>query len=159
MKTFGMIMLSLAVLILVTPGIGSIRKASGQEATYVGAAKCKLCHMKQHKVWSASEHAKAFGVLKPEEQKDPKCLACHVTGYPRTRQVNAETEGVQCEACHGPGSLYIKIHPKKDKEGARKAGMIAKPDPESCKSCHNPDSPYFKGFDYAKLWDQIKHPR
>jgi nitrate/TMAO reductase-like tetraheme cytochrome c subunit len=159
MKTFRMIMLSLAVLILVTPGIGSIQKAHGQEATYVGVAKCKICHSKQHKVWIGSKHATAFESLKPAEQKDPKCLGCHVTGYRQTSQVMPEMAGIQCEACHGPGSLYIKIHPKKDKEGAKKAGMIAKPDPESCKSCHNPDSPTFKGFDYVTAWEPIKHPK
>jgi len=159
MPSMPRIMAGSAALILLTIGFGFIQPASGEEAVYVGSAKCKLCHMKQHKIWSGSEHAKAFGVLKPEEQKDPKCLACHVTGYRTTQQVRPETEGVQCEACHGPASLYIKIHPKKDKEGARIAGLIAKPDPESCKSCHNPDSPTFKGFDYAKLWDQIKHPK
>jgi hypothetical protein len=153
------IVLSLTVLSVLTLGGGFLQNASGQEATYVGVAKCKICHSKQHKIWSGSKHATAFETLKPVEQKDPKCLACHVTGYRTTQQATAEMSGVQCEACHGPGSLYIKIHPKKDKEGAKKAGMIAKPEPESCKSCHNPDSPTFKGFDYAKLWEQIKHSK
>ena len=153
------LMFSTMVLVLLLGGFGSIRPASGEEPAYVGAAKCKLCHMKQHKIWSESKHAKAMEALKPEEQQDPKCLACHVTGYRTTQQAPAERVGVQCESCHGPASLYIKIHPKKDKEGAKKAGMIAKPDPESCKSCHNPESPTFKGFDYAKAWDQIKHPK
>lgn len=159
MKTTLRILSTLAVLILLAMGIGMIQKASGQEPTYVGAAKCKLCHMKQHKAWSESKHARAFEVLKPEEQKDPKCLTCHVTGYRTTQQVKPEMVGVQCEACHGPASLFIKIHPKRDKEGAQKAGMIAKPDPEGCKTCHNEQSPTFKGFDYAKMWEQIKHPK
>jgi hypothetical protein len=131
----------------------------GEEPTYVGAAKCKVCHVRQHKVWTDSEHAKAFEVLKPEEQKDPNCLTCHVTGYQTIQTVKSELTGVECEACHGPGSVYIKIHPKKDKEGSRKAGLIARPDPESCKACHNEKSPTFKGFDYAKMWEAIKHPK
>ncbi|MBI3610777.1 MAG: cytochrome c3 family protein [Nitrospirae bacterium] len=159
MRTTLRIMLSLAVLILLTIGIGFIQKAAGEEATHVGAAKCKLCHMKQHKIWAESGHAKAFEVLKPDQQKDPKCLDCHITGYRITKQAAPEMVGIQCEACHGPGSLYIKMHSKKDKEGAKKAGLIVKPDPKSCKSCHNPDSPTFKGFDYAKLWEQINHPK
>jgi hypothetical protein len=51
------------------------------------------------------------------------------------------------------------LHPKKDKEAARKAGLIARPDPESCKTCHNPQSPTFKGFEYDKMWDAIKHSK
>jgi Cytochrome c554 and c-prime len=153
------IVLTLTAVSVLALGGGFMQKASGQEATYVGVAKCKICHSKQHKVWSGSRHAKAFDALKTAEQKDPKCLGCHVTGYRQTKQAPPELVNVQCESCHGPGSLYIKIHPKKDKEGARKAGMIAHPDPESCKSCHNAESPYFKGFDYAKAWEQIKHSK
>lgn len=135
------------------------RMGWGQGPAYVGEAKCKMCHQKQHKVWSESKHAGAFKTLKAADQKDPKCLTCHVTGYPVLKEVKSELAGVQCEACHGPGSDYLKIHVKKDKEGARKAGMIARPDPESCKACHNEQSPTFKGFDYAKMWEAIKHPK
>src|SRR3990172_3494458 len=141
MRTTLRIMLSLTILILLTIGVGFIQKASGQEPAYVGVAKCKVCHVRQHKVWGESEHAKAFEILKPEEQKDPKCLTCHVTGYQTLREFKSELAGVQCEACHGPGSVYIKIHTKKDKEGARKAGLVTRPDPESCKTCHNEKSP------------------
>ena len=152
-------MLGRIFLVALVMGIGGVQKSFGEEPTYVGAAKCKLCHMKQHAVWSGSKHAKAFGDLKPAEQQDPQCLHCHVTGYRATQQAPAERVGVQCEACHGPASLYIKIHPKKDKEGARKAGMIVKPEPAGCTTCHNEQSPTFKGFDYATMWEQIKHPR
>ena len=115
--------------------------------------------MKPHTVWKKSQHARAFEALKPAEQKDPKCLGCHVTGYRIVQEVSPKTEGVQCEACHGPASEYIKIHPRKDKEGARKAGMIAQPDPAACKSCHNKQSPAFKGFDFQAMWPRISHPR
>jgi hypothetical protein len=150
---YGVLLLSVVI------GLGLFRNASGQGPAYVGAAKCKLCHMKQHKIWSESKHMKAFEDLKPEEQKDPKCLNCHVTGYRATQEVKPSLTGVQCEACHGPAADYIKIHPKKDKEGARAAGMIAKPEPAACAVCHNDQSPTFKGFDYAKLWETIKHPK
>lgn len=133
--------------------------AWGAEASFVGAAKCKFCHMKQHKIWSGSEHAGAMGVLKPAEQTDPKCLECHLTGYRETKQIKAELKGVECESCHGPASAYLTVHPKKDKAASQQAGLIAKPDAESCKSCHNPSSPTFKGFDYAKMWEPIKHAK
>lgn len=137
--------------------LGSGLSGLAQGPTYAGVAKCKLCHPKQHKIWSESRHARAFEALKAAEQKDPKCLACHVTGYRETGQATPEMSGVQCEACHGPGSLFITVHAKKDKEGAQKAGLIARPDQEKCKSCHNQESPNFMGFDYTKMWEQIKH--
>lgn len=147
----------IVICILVFVGIGLIKKGSTQGPAYVGVAKCKLCHPRQHKIWSESKHARAFEVLKPEAQKDPRCLACHVTGYRQTSEAKPEIAGIQCEACHGPGSLFITVHAKRDKEGARKAGMVARPDQERCKGCHNQESPTFKGFDYTKMWDQIKH--
>lgn len=139
--------------------LGSGLYGLAQGPTYAGVATCKLCHPKQHKMWSESKHARAFEALSPEARKDSRCLACHVTGYRETGQVRPEIVGVQCEACHGPGSLFITIHAKKDKEGAQKAGLIARPDPERCKTCHNQESPNFKGFDYVKMWEQIKHSK
>jgi len=159
MKPVRWVLVGLLVLGGLTIGAGWVPTASGEAPAYVGVAKCKICHSKQYKVWSDSKHTKAFEALKPAEQKDPKCLGCHVTGYRQTQQAPPEMAGIQCESCHGPGSLYIKIHPRGDKEGARKAGLIAHPDPESCKTCHNPESPTFKGFDYAKAWEQIKHSK
>lgn len=157
MQSTGKIILSLLVSFSVIFGIRGT--GLGQEATYVGAAKCKMCHQKQHKTWMDSKHARAFESLKSSDRKDPKCLVCHVTGYETLKEVKSELSGVQCESCHGPGSAYIKVHAKKDKEGARKAGMIAHPTPDSCKTCHNEKSPTFKGFDYAKMWEAIKHPK
>ncbi|HEY4485646.1 MAG TPA: multiheme c-type cytochrome [Nitrospiria bacterium] len=133
--------------------------AWGAEPSYIGAAKCKFCHMKAHKIWGDTEHARAVEILKPAEQTDPKCLDCHLTGYRDTQQIKAGLKGVECESCHGPASAYLMVHPKKDKEAARQAGLNAKPDAERCKTCHNPSSPTFKEFDYAKMWEKIKHAK
>ncbi len=151
--------LRMTVLLVIAIVIGMIQETSGQEPAYVGAAQCKFCHFKQHAIWEKSKHAKAFEDLKPKEQKDPRCLTCHATGYRSTQEVKPEIVGVQCEACHGPGSLFIKIHPKRDKKGALKAGMIAKPESALCLSCHNEQSPYFKGFKYEEMWKKIEHSK
>lgn len=151
-------MLGLMGIILSVSMTGTM-PAWAQAPTYVGSSKCKLCHMKPHKIWSDSEHAKAFDILKPADQKNPECLACHVTGYQAGQDVTPTTAGIGCEACHGPASGYLNIHPKKDKDGARRAGMVAKPDAESCKACHNPKSPTFKGFEYDKMWATINHTK
>ena len=62
-------MFRLAILFSLVMGIGAVQEASAQEPTYIGVTKCKLCHRKQHQVWSESKHAKALDVLEPPEQK------------------------------------------------------------------------------------------
>src|SRR5512145_3258941 len=48
--------------------------------SYIGSAKCKMCHIAQHKAWAASKHAAAFAALKPDEAKKKECVGCHVVG-------------------------------------------------------------------------------
>jgi len=128
-----------------------------KKAEYVGEAKCKMCHKDEHASWLETKHAKAYEALKPEDRKKDSCVVCHVTGF-----AVADTlfEGVQCEACHGPGSLYkspkimSKSKYKTDREAQHKlaleAGLVI-PDDKTCVGCHNPKSPTFKSFDYAKM--------
>jgi len=105
--------------------------------------------------------------------RDKKCLKCHTTGYgkpdgyqledlpqfkKRPRKLpphNRRLGSIDCEACHGPGSEYIKIcrkaavmvsgdlvramndpwNKKLRSDTRRSAGMI---DPiNSCKKCHH----------------------
>src|SRR5262245_38845001 len=139
--------IALAVTLAATAGTGA-------SPEYVGAAKCKTCHSKEFTIWSASPHAKAFEKLKADDQKKPECVGCHVTGQGKPAAAGAELNGVQCEACHGPGSLYkaTTIMSKKvyeaDKDAAHKksleVGLII-PTEETCKGCHNEKSPNFKG--------------
>ncbi len=108
---------------------------------YIGAKKCKMCHIKQYRSWEKTKMAKAFEVLKPgmkaeakaklkfdpkkDYTKTPKCLACHTTGFglpggykiPQEGDLQAvkaakNREGITCEACHGPASKYITVHKK-----------------------------------------------
>ncbi|MSR83915.1 MAG: hypothetical protein EXS58_13495 [Candidatus Latescibacteria bacterium] len=108
----------------------------------------------------------AKGIADP--QKDGKCLKCHLTAYgvdaalivkgttPEEKGFVAE-EGVQCESCHGPGSLYKSRKTMKDKTAAVAAGLII-PDEKLCKTCHNPESPSYKEFNYAEAKKKIEHP-
>ncbi len=133
----------------------STKKAKTPE--YIGAKKCKMCHKNEHKSWLETKHAKAYDVLKPAEKKKDSCVVCHVTGF---GVADTLFEGVQCEACHGPGSLYksTKIMSKKkykeNREAQHKlaleAGLII-PDEKTCTGCHNKKSPNFKSFDYKKM--------
>jgi hypothetical protein len=121
------------------------------EPEYVGATKCKVCHLEIFRSWAETAHRKAIGSLRGEATREPSCLACHTTGFGAggytTDQATPDLVGVQCEACHGAGSLYslssIMIKP----ELSMQAGLVI-PDSLTCSGCHNARSPTFKGFAY-----------
>ena len=144
---------------------------------YVGANKCKVCHMKIFKSWEQTSHAKAFEVLKPgaaaeakqaagldlqkDYTQDSTCVSCHTTGTP-------QQAGIQCEACHGAGKQYSNIKimnkaawkadPDKQCAMAVEAGLVRKPTTEHCTVCHNTKSPTFKPFDFKARYPAVKHP-
>lgn len=120
--------------------------AKATKAEFVGKDKCKLCHKVEHDSWLTTVHAKAWDKLKPEEQKVDSCVVCHSTGKDAAGTL---ITGVQCEACHGPGSLYKAQSVMKDKKAALAAGLI-EPTKEVCVKCHNAKSPTFKGFEFEK---------
>ena len=107
-------------------------------ADYIGAKKCKACHIKQFKSWKTTTMADSFENLKAgvkvAEKKaagledkdythDAGCLKCHTTGYGKpggftTIEETPKLAGVQCESCHGAGSAY-KVVMKKNKKFKR----------------------------------------
>lgn len=124
--------------------------------SYVGVTKCKGCHKAQFTSWSETKHAKAFDALNDEQKKDEKCTVCHVTGMAGEEQLT----GVQCEACHGPGSDYkspkimkksaFKDDPAAALKAAQEAGLII-PDEKTCVRCHKAEgNPNFKEFNFEK---------
>ena len=149
---------------------------------YVGVKKCKLCHNAektgaQFKKWSETKHAKAFATLggslaKSIAQKkgiaDPQtsaaCLKCHQTGYGEPANHFAATyvatDGVQCEACHGAGSDYIK---RSVMEGITNGTLkpedygLVMPTKERCVVCHNNESPTFVEMNFASDSTKIAH--
>ena len=152
------IVLCLAVLFVL--GIAAMAYAGPK---YVGADKCKGCHKGEKngevfEKWLESKHAKAFDLLKGDEQKNPKCLACHTTGYGKETEAAPEAlHGVQCEACHGPGAEYKSKKVMEDKKAAQAAGLLI-PNAKTCTdNCHNKNSPNFKEFDFDKSYAKIKH--
>jgi hypothetical protein len=96
--------------------------------TYIGAEKCgKLCHKIEYTSWLETKHAKAPG------------------------QKTGEFPGVQCEACHGPGSEYKALTVMKSREKAVAAGLVI-PTEKVCVGCHNAAKmPNFKGFNFAEM--------
>ena len=149
-----------------------------QSFKYIGAEKCKMCHIKpatgeQYNVWAKGPHANAMKALSSDAAKkiatekgiadpttDPACIKCHSTVASIDKSLNATAtmeEGVGCESCHGPGSMYKGASIMKNKELAMTKGMI-EPTEAVCKTCHNSASPTFKGFNYAEMKAKIAHP-
>ncbi len=103
-------------------GIKLSGKTSSEKIGYTGVNVCGECHGEeaignQNRIWASSPHAKAFKELQSQKAKeiaasaginDPavsrECLKCHTTGGGGWAAVS--TEGVGCEACHGPGEKY-----------------------------------------------------
>lgn len=153
--------------------------SAAPEHEFVGSNKCAICHKKpeqgeQMRIWKESAHAKAIETLSTPAAKeaaaklgisDPatsgKCLKCHSTAYYFTEgQVSSVipvAEGVSCESCHGPGKDYMKKSIMESREESVKNGLVV-PDEKTCTQCHNSESPTFKGFNYAEMWEKIKHP-
>ena len=137
---------------------------NAQQYKYIGADKCKMCHNKpnkgaQYDKWAAGPHANALKTLKGDDANNPKCLKCHSTAAAVDKSLIATLkpeEGVSCESCHGPGSVYKSAGIMKNRELALSKGMIM-PTKEVCVQCHNSESPTFKGFDYDEWVARISH--
>jgi nitrate/TMAO reductase-like tetraheme cytochrome c subunit len=123
---------------------------AAQAADYIGASKCKMCHKVQYTSWESLSHAKAFDRLTGDEQSNPDCLKCHATGG------SADMPGVQCEACHGPGSDYKSMKVMKDRDASVAAGLIV-PNEDTCKGCHVGAPHDQKPFDYATAKEKGVH--
>lgn len=136
--SFGVLGLSLSL------GLGlSLASATlAAEPVYMGAKFCRTCHSSadndRYHLWLQSAHAEAFEALKGAEKADPECLSCHATGYGESfseKTTVKDLRGVQCEACHGPGSEYKSMRVMKDPKLARKNGLLDITR-ETCLRCH-----------------------
>ena len=124
------------------------------EAGYVGIDSCSNCHEEARKVWDKTSHAHAYVTLSRQfKEYNLDCVSCHVTGYDRpggsTVTHVTELKDVQCEACHGPGSLHA-AKPEKVKV------PVPKPGPDVCLSCHHP--PHVHTFDAKAKMSEILGP-
>jgi hypothetical protein len=111
----------------------SVEKGS---AGYAGKDACGECHEEALEFWQGTHHANAYETLeRANKQFDLTCVNCHVTGFrePGGSEV-VELNGlddVQCEQCHGPGSLHVE-DPSSD-------NIRLSPNEATCGSCHTPE--------------------
>jgi hypothetical protein len=157
----------LALLALILSPASSQKK----KYTYVGTAECKSCHGtdalgNQSKIWEATPHAKAYRNLRTEKgakiaekvkvaspSEDQQCLRCHSPAGAENAKL--ASEGVGCEACHGPASEYLDLSnhgalndKEKDYARATSFGMYKtigyegiKLRERMCRRCHTLDRP------------------
>ncbi len=158
--------------------------SAGEKPAYVGIKVCRQCHdesktLNQYGIWANSPHAGAVRVLSTSlamkiarkiPVKNPreslKCLRCHTTGGGKSSLT--KEEGVGCESCHGPGSLYYEINTHVDFQyrlngylKAKKNGMYPilkyeenlKKREKLCLYCHRKERPCWPGT-YAEIKKQ-----
>ena len=130
------------------------KPAAKGEAFYVGIESCTNCHEEPRKVWDQTKHAHAYATLSTQfKEFNLDCVSCHVTGYDRPGGSTVthvdDLKDVQCEVCHGPGSLHA-AKPEKV------AVPIAKPGADVCLGCHHP--PHVHTFDATVKMAEILGP-
>jgi hypothetical protein len=141
--------------------------AVAQAPRYIGAGGCSSsnCHGStsrlpesasriwgnEYTIWSVPDkHSKAYKALDtPRSQRmgqilniadvktDRRCTTCHVVGVTE----RSTTDGVSCEACHGPAEKWLGPHTQKNSHAASvAAGMTDTKDPvvraKTCLGCH-----------------------
>lgn len=132
---------------------GTLPEAKPGEAVYVGVDECLSCHEDTQAYWDNDQHHHAWETLEGLKKTfDVECVSCHVTGYGKPGgSILGKTEGredVQCEACHGPGSIHA--------ESEDIADIIAKPTEAMCVTCHN--AHHSPKFDFATWRKRIIVP-
>lgn len=129
--------------------------AAPDAAQYVGAEACSHCHDAADRFWRSTGHAGAYQTLATEfKEFNLDCVGCHVTGYNRPSGSTVthveKLQNVQCEACHGPGSLHAA--------SAGSSRLInLTPQATVCKACHH--APHVADdWSFEEAWPHIVGP-
>lgn len=125
---------------------GPPAKPAKGTAGYVGTEECTFCHKEAVEFWKHTVHAKAWDILTElGKDADYDCVKCHVTGWEQpggsNLAFNESLRAVQCEVCHGPGSLHVAA------DGKEKKSSLVRATPEDvCIRCHTHE--HSDTFDY-----------
>ncbi len=126
-------------------------------AKYMGATSCKECHVKQYAHWEKTVHATIHNMEKASAAPAEKQFRFNTGvgspgGYPE-----AGREGVQCEACHGPGEKHLEKPEAKGQSyilglGSECESCVVE---QICRRCHSAaDDPE---FDFKKAIEHVRH--
>jgi hypothetical protein len=127
------------------------------KASYTGTESCVDCHDEQVTFWKTTRHAGAWKTLVDRGQQfDYSCIGCHVTGWTMPGGSNLahndNLRDVQCETCHGPGSIHVA------KGGLEKPfAIVRNPKQDLCASqCHTTE--HSDTFQYEAYMRDILGP-
>jgi len=126
-------------------------------AKYTGASSCKECHSEEYASWEKTLHAKVHKNKKAKAVPPDKLFRYNTGigsagGYPEPNR-----EGVQCEACHGPGERHVDKPKAKGQNyiidlGSECASCVVE---QICRRCHSvADDP---NFDFQKQLKKVRH--
>jgi hypothetical protein len=145
------------------------------QATYVGVETCKTCHQAAYDVWKKAivtvdavneegaaikrqvGHSRAWQTLVDDQKEtDRSCVGCHSIGfmkkggYCKAFEVDFRVN-VQCESCHGPGSLHATTGDKRF--------ITRRMDEQGCRECHVvPHISTYDSFNYEEKVQKILGP-
>ncbi len=128
------------------------------EAGYVGVEECADCHAEEVTFWETTRHQQAWETLEVAgKQFDHDCTSCHVTGWNQPGGAgmadNEALRDVQCEVCHGPGSL----HAEAESDAAYRKTIRREPPAELCaQQCHT--SEHSDTFQYEAYLRDVTGP-
>ena len=141
---------------------GTVEPVKAGHAGYIGGQECADCHPEAKAFWDKTKHAQAWQTLVDAKKTfDAECVECHVTGWQEPGgsilgQVD-RLQNVQCEVCHGPGSLHVDGGGMVEGEAAGLNPLIKRTVPEAlCKTCHNKH--HSPKFDYKSYMRKITGP-
>ena len=180
-KIFPLLLIGLSILIPMVMIFGVYHVKAKEVDSVEDREACGICHYVIDDAWQVSEHGQATAdevFLAAWDNEDKSCLTCHTTGYglpggykiPKAgdsaaAKIAAINEGTTCEACHGPGGNFIKVHKTIMKKKSYTFDQLSavgqiRADAASCTVCHNKRNPTVKSdfhFDYKKSKEADTH--
>jgi hypothetical protein len=150
-------------------GLAQVAEVAPQKSIHetLGSSACEKSHKSQNAWWPKNSHyqsaepffdqkgkhvkiARLYGINPSDMTKgNLLCMRCHGTIVSGSEK-DAVTDGVGCEACHGPAKDYMKPHQEGEKGlGDRRPGRIKglelgmvnlrdlKTRAKNCGRCHN----------------------
>lgn len=128
---------------------------------YVGHSTCRPCHYNRNNTWIDTKMATAVKKLADFKGgiflNDSRCLSCHTTGFDPGRDNGGFDDGVQwmagvqCEACHGAGSMMV--------ENMDRRFITRATDSDLCGRCHSERYGVGLCFPEYDEWKVSRHRR